>query len=135
MQPRGKQSAQTDRQRSLQWIQQEGYSRFGCSGCGWSHPSPSRHEDPASLDAIVLGFITRAFLQHLCARYEYGSLAAGPSPSANAASGFARKSLYPIAGNIRTLPLPEHRNWFRRLIENPRTRKAHVLEFPSAAAH
>jgi hypothetical protein len=56
-------------ERSLKWTESRSFRRFGCTTCGWSHPSPSLKEGPESLDDGVLKFIARAFAKHVCAHY------------------------------------------------------------------
>ena len=56
-------------ERSMKWVEQKDYRRFGCTECSWSHPNPSLRDDPATLDATVLNFIKRAFAAHFCDRY------------------------------------------------------------------
>ena len=56
-------------ERSMKWVEQKDYRRFGCTECSWYHPNPSLRDDPATLDATVLNFIKRAFAAHLCDRY------------------------------------------------------------------
>ena len=84
--------------RSLKWVEQQGYRRFGCTGCGWSHPNPSLREDPATIDQTVLNFIKRAFAEHLCDRHPVRQRASRRSAD--------------LTGKVTILPTRTSRTWF-----------------------
>lgn len=85
-------------ERSLKWVEQQGYGRFGCTSCGWSHPNPSLREDPATIDQAVLNFIKREFAGHICDNY----------PARRSESRVNAD----LTGKVTILPTHTPRTWF-----------------------
>jgi hypothetical protein len=96
-------------ERSMKWVEQKDYRRFGCTECSWSHPNPSLRDDPATLDTTVLNFIKRAFTAHLCDRY--------PAPKRVPAAPTDLTGKIVI---VASRPTP---SWFARFVEGPRARR------------
>ncbi len=96
-------------ERSMKWVEQKDYRRFGCTECSWSHPNPSLRDDPATLDATVLNFIKRAFAAHLCDRYPAPKpVPAGPTD---------------LTGKIVIVAAKPTSSWFAKLVDGPRVRR------------
>jgi hypothetical protein len=112
--------AEEKMERSLKWVEQKEFRRFGCTACGWSHPNPSLRDDPATLDATVLGYIKRAFTAHLCDHY--------PAPKC------APAKPTDLTGKILIVPSQPLRSWFFRLTQRPRTRRAVASGYRPATA-
>lgn len=107
-------------ERSLKWVEQKDYRRFGCTQCSWSHPNPSLRDDPATMDAAVLNFIRRAFAEHFCDRYSKPKSASrGPTD---------------LTGKVLIVEAPAARSWFDRLTEGARVKKVLASDYRSAPA-